>query len=110
MRLPIFLRGLLRALGLVPEPDRCGFCGGTRGPLAAAPMVSICSGCVEAARRVLGMREPPAHLSLLPFEQALCSFCREPRPPGSRNVRGRDAAICADCVTLAEAMLAEGRV
>lgn len=86
--------------------DVCSFCARSVdhvGTLVNGPHVSVCSGCVEAASKLVD-RDGGEDLQDFPEP---CSFCRQTRT--RTQFRGRDARICEDCIQMASDIISEER-
>lgn len=84
------------------RPVTCSACGRMQAEVAhmvAGPHVYICDGCVEQAARQLSMRHPSP-------EGGRCRFCRQLRAKDAVTAVG-SVIMCADCLGLMEAILAE---
>jgi hypothetical protein len=119
-----------------PRPDLlvCTFCGKSQKQvkkLIAGPGVYICDGCAELARGVIATGQA-AETGLGPIRTVAetvpvlrgvvetrerCGFCGKHRGQctglaamavGANGEAGRHAAICAECLTLCEEIIAEG--
>lgn len=84
----------------------CSFCSRSLdhvGEMVNGPHVSVCNGCVDAARKLVD-RDGGQDLS--DFSEP-CSFCRQTRT--RTQFRGPNARICEDCIQMASDIISEQR-
>src|SRR5829696_7108918 len=95
-------RAVLHFVARSRPPLGCSACGRPPGPdvrLISGPRVYLCSACFARAAEQLAPRRPPA-------SALRCDFCRQSRAPADVTHVG-EVTVCADCLGLMQAILAE---